>query len=150
MSDYPTTLTMHQELTAFVTACADEDELIALATQTCGCGRCNPSPEWTIDGDVITGIWIGLQHTTAPGYINPEQGAHIVRQCPAQTLREVEARRRRIDLAMSMLDDPPTEDDGPHAAIAYGMFSLYALNILSIEAKVYAGQPGYRAEWGIR
>lgn len=86
------------ELVAFVRARFDEHEQTALATQTCGCGRCEMSLAWTIDDDGIDPLGVGLRHTVAPGYINPEQGAHIVHNDPARVLRRIEADRRIVDL----------------------------------------------------
>ncbi|MER7167006.1 DUF6221 family protein [Micromonospora sp. NPDC000207] len=84
-----------------------------------------------------------------PGYINPDAiGAHMALNDPDRALREVEAKRRRLRLIESMLENPPTRVDGPWAAEAYKGDALVAYGLLRVEALPYAARPGYQEMWG--
>ena len=128
------------DLIEFLRARIDEDERIALATQTCNCGRCEMPLAWTIDDDGIDPLGVGLRHTVAPGYLNPEQGAHIVHQDPDRTLREVEAKRRILEFT---LEQVRWIDEYTHTPYAEGA----EIDLLESMAWPYSDHPEWREEW---
>lgn len=93
----------------------------------------------------------------------PQEAAHIIRWDPARVLREVEAKRRRLDYLAGMKHDMGTEDfvtyDSCRALaqpgelgnleVGYCSCGLDALRdrLYKIEALPYADRPGYREEW---
>lgn len=64
-----------------------------------------------------------------------------------RVLAEADAKRHRLDVIQDMVDDPPAEDDGWHANMAYRIDAGYALRLALTEVSPYTDRPGYRTEW---
>lgn len=63
-------------------------------------------------------------------------------------LREVEAKRRIIDLHAGMTEDrPDREEDGRHAMAAQLLLDTAVDKMLRLIALPYADHPDYRDEW---
>ncbi|RKR92801.1 hypothetical protein BDK92_7283 [Micromonospora pisi] len=74
---------------------------------------------------------------------------HIARfASPKRVLAEVDARRKRISLALAMLEGPPEVSDGPEARMAYKIDAMRAEALLKLDARPYAGRAGYAEHWG--
>ena len=67
---------------------------------------------------------------------------------PEETLRDLEAARRRVTAAVTVLDGAPRiSGDDPQAAMQMWLARFLALTILVIEASPYADHQDYREEW---
>jgi len=115
-------------LVAFLRARLDEDEQVANAAT---------GGPWRQVGMTVRGQTrmngndvLVVQHTW------PQESAHMVRHDPARVLREVEAKRTIVALAVVMMK-----------AIAHEYEAKQADRILCVFAAIYAEHPDYRAEW---
>lgn len=119
------------EILDFLHARIDEDEAIAKAIHT--------DPTWVYDDTSGVG---GIVYETGDGAwiadkVGPVNGAHITRQDPARTLREVAAKRAIIDILTHRPKWVTPQDPVP----------LPTLTALQHMASVYAEHPDYRQEW---
>lgn len=96
-----------------------------------------------IDDDAAT--FAALDSTALNGI---ESTAGDAREYIERIPAEVEAKRLRLRLIETMLENPPTPDDGPWAAEAYKGDALVAYGLLRSEALPYAARPGYQEMWG--
>lgn len=107
------------ELVEFLRARLDEDEAVAKEAK--------PGP-WTYDGSVYATH--PVDEVVDYSY---ESGEHIARHDPARVLREVEAKRLRLDEIERELADDPTNETTRWLS--------------RVEALPYADHPEYRNEW---
>lgn len=124
------------ELVTWLRACLDEDERAAKAATGRDWYWSNDAPapaKYMLaadDGQIVLPI--------APSDVWPQKAdaEHIVRHDPARVLREVEAKRRILD----MDDRQPVLYPDDEAAVALQ-------DVLKMLALVYASRDGYREEW---
>lgn len=139
------------ELVEFLRAQLDKDEQVALAA--------TPGP-WTVDryqsGDVgplddcgrpdCARMMARMFEADDDDVPQPwcENAQHIARHDPVRVLREVEAKRLRIEhyLKICELADPVKHPDQ-----AYVLAKGAAERSLMFDALPYAGEPGYQETW---
>jgi hypothetical protein len=135
------------DLVEFLRARLDEDEIAAKAAQESAEGG-----EWAMDGagPVRAGVGSTLVDAGTP-YIN----RHIARHDPARILREVEAKRLRVALAVDMLTgNHPKVGAGDersklvHEGIRVGSQAV-AEAVLKSEAHVYADHEDFNPRWAV-
>lgn len=129
------------DLVTWLRAQLDEDEEEARDFNFC---------EWTADGDAVT----------APAIAGPRDGTRIIgegmpfalaewvaRHDPARVLREVEAKRRILDLhRRGESDECVVCDVGAQSCgcLGWGDYPCATLRLLALP---HANRPGYRDEW---
>jgi hypothetical protein len=145
------------ELIAFLTACLDEDERVALEATAAGASGgaehwrterveyrhadTGVHDTWVIRGERVKTPTLAM----CPIDITPRITNHIARWDPARVLAEVEAKRR-------VLDEHPPDGDG-FCGDGIGLVGCkwsYPCPTVRLLAQPYAGRPGWRAEWQAR
>ena len=135
-------MTAVDELLAFVRACLDEDERVALAAvDQGGIGRSGEkhwhrihSDHRALIGDMAGNVVIhGIDETWSP---SSYQAEHIVRWDPARVLAKIKADRAILDWCERGIR--VTEDD---------CYQLGVDDVVRLLAQPYAGRPGWREEW---
>jgi hypothetical protein len=129
------------DLIAFLRAQLDEDERVARAIEGDRYGDNDDGrwKHWRIEQEAdrewlyLRGLGMELAHSYADNVITPQRGEHIARWDPARVLAEVEAKRERIDWIEGELRDDADNETAQWLA--------------KIEARPYAGWPGWREEW---
>lgn len=129
---------MNDDLVTWLRAQLDEDERVAkLAAIGNGAEWTHQptlgEPEGYVD---VESCLLAGSEVLRPGDIDEEMLAHIARHNPARVLREVEAKRKRIDLALEIA-----------AERGHGFWRYAGEQLLKLEALPYADRPGYRDEW---
>ncbi|WP_072689300.1 DUF6221 family protein [Rhodococcus marinonascens] len=141
------------DIVDFLRARIDEDEQLAReAAQRTAWGD-RSLPTWHVSSDSMmsgsAGVDAGALNdpqthripvVSDEGFPTVEQARHIARHDPARVLREVEAKRRIIDRAQELYDDPFDTE----------LFVEYRAAILPGMAAVYSDHPDYQPEWASR
>jgi hypothetical protein len=128
------------DLIAFLKARIDEDEAAARAA-TDGPWRADPYDAMsTQPSDWFVGAPAGTVGIFPIDYSGPSNAAHIARHDPARVLREVEAKRRTIEVLVRRYKaSKPGMAEGAHFVMLMDTLRLLALP--------YADHPDYREEW---
>lgn len=133
------------ELEDFLRVRLDEDEATALGTQRCEDGRCEYGLTWSVEDGYVDELSIGIEHTSAPGFINPGQAAHVVRYDPARALREVAAKRAILEWLQEARKD--VADYGIEHSIGFGAGYFSAMKDVVVRlARVYSEHPDWRED----
>ncbi|MBT3077622.1 MULTISPECIES: DUF6221 family protein [Streptomyces] len=131
---------MTDALVTFVKARLDEDEQVAQAAT---------QGEWVWSREFVTPP--GYHHRTI-GPLEPGDSAHIARQDPARTLREVEAKRQLLDEHQDVNDGScGTCVDGRWGYPTHGGSSPqpYPCRTLRLLALPYSDHTDYQEKWGL-
>ncbi|EGD23955.1 DUF6221 family protein [Prescottella equi] len=125
------------DIIAFLRARLDEDEITAR-------GALHAAPHtgtddhgtWHANGAEVAGE--AMHFWDNPTNVLTEwQASHIARHDPARALREVEAKRRILDRAEQLHDDP----------FDTVLFTEYDETILPLMAAAYSDHPDYQPHW---
>jgi hypothetical protein len=131
------------DLVQFLRDRLDEDEMVASAAT---------EGPWSVDNDDYAEAIYGADQSAVIGggrwggeasvFESTEDAIHIARHDPARVLREVEAKRRLLDVVLPDVrnGDAMVEDE-------WGGESNMWWNLLSTLALPYADHPDYRSEW---
>ncbi|MFD5317527.1 DUF6221 family protein [Streptomyces sp. NPDC127098] len=133
-----------EDLIAFVRARLDEDEEIAKAPTGAAWAQAN----WDYHENEIGGeahVDLGTNHLDATSSLNQLEMRHVARHDPARVLREIEAKRRLLD----MYDSPETSPALPDSfnRFARDITRSFLGDIFRQLATVWAYHPDYRQEW---
>jgi len=141
------------ELIAFVRACLDREEQVALAIRDdrYGDNDTDDWKHWAVEDQAdhpwpyLSALGVRLAHSYADNVITPQRGAHIAMQDPAHTLARIAGDRQILaeyqTWAKGHDPDRATEFVGSSAGLA-------ALTIVvQLMAQRYAGWDGWREEW---
>lgn len=102
---------------------------------------------WWVDGMSVRGRARANQpNVLVIRHTWPQEAAHIIRHDPAAVLRDVEAKRRIIELHEAMRAGVDAAAGTVLAGAARIRLGGYG-NVLRLLAGVYADWPGYRQEW---
>jgi hypothetical protein len=140
------------DLVAFLRARLDDDERVACAaTEGDGWQTQRPlSGRWT-PGDGVPGSG-SVEDETGDIVVYDEgspseaQAAHIARHDPARVLREVEAKRRIVDLHAGPHECSTYDHRGDVDACTW-VIEPEECSTLRLLASVYDQHPDYREEW---
>jgi hypothetical protein len=121
----------------------NEDEQIALAIEV---------KEWTEESSWFNDMLNPLpsQRRERPGWlpmITVEDVRHIARHDPARVLREVEAKRKVIELYEYAVAAWLLDRDKPNPPTVHLGEKAMAEAVLQALALPYSDRPGYREEW---
>lgn len=141
------------DLVTWLRAQLDEDERVARATihpDHTGEWELSEYVEYGNDGDMAR--WdLTLDEIAPPLYdtsgMGPSPMRHIARHDPARVLREVEAKRRILDLhRRGESDECVVCDVGAQSCgcLGWGDYPCATLRLLALP---HANRPGYRDEW---
>lgn len=125
---------MMNELAAFLRACWNEEEQVAMAVPVGGPGPCPPAVWGTGSDPLGDRKWVLGTYTDIDA-VTPEGATHIARHDPARVVREIAAKRQMLEEAERIWNSR-----------VVGV-SNAALNIARLLALPYAGRNGYRSEW---
>ncbi|WP_329131513.1 DUF6221 family protein [Streptomyces sp. NBC_01476] len=120
---------MSRDLITFVRARLDEDEQTARSARDHFSWRAGEG-----ESKVLPVVALASGSFCIADAWYPEYAAHIARHDPARVLREVEAKRRRLDSLAEAI------------AVGHDTYDL-ASELLPLEALPYADHPEYREEW---
>jgi hypothetical protein len=131
------------EMITFVRLQLDEDEQKALAID---------AKEWAEDSSWFKDMLDPLpsQRRERPGWlpmITVEDVRHIARHDPARVLREVQAKRKVIELYEYAVAAWLLDRDKPNPPTVHLGEKAMAEAVLQALALPYSGRPGYREEW---
>jgi len=129
-------MTQMDDLVTWLGHQLDDDErvaraAVATAPESEGRWECGGSRVDHVTGHLVAGFEACWDGGVEMDEANAE---HIARWDPARVLAEVEGQRARVAVLANILNDPP-----PFAGLAE--------SFLKLEARPYAGQPGWREEW---
>jgi hypothetical protein len=134
------------ELVQWLRAQLDTDERIARAA-TAGpwLVDCETYAEALIAGDGTTVIAGGRWGGEASAFESTEDALHIAAHDPARVLREIEAKRRILDLHSLV----GTLQTGARieTVVSCPICRVWPCSTVRLLALPYADRPGYRAEW---
>lgn len=131
-------------LIAFLRACLDREEQVALAIKDdrYGDGDTDGWKCWEIEQregrawPYLGALGVELAHSYADNVITPQRGQHIALHDPASVLADVAAKRAILELCA-----PEVEEGTSGARIA--RLTIHML------ARRYAGWDGWRDEWAV-
>jgi hypothetical protein len=90
--------------------------------------------------------WYGYDPTQQIAFVPPEDALHIATHSPARVLREIDAKRRTIELCVPPLVDV-TGPGEPERSFVPGEGQPWGLDVLKLLVLPYVDRPGYREEW---
>ncbi|NUS76695.1 MAG: hypothetical protein HOV70_10910 [Streptomyces sp.] len=100
--------------------------------------------DWRYDGDhgyVVARRESDMVATGSQDYLDPFHGDHIARHDPARVLREVEAKRRTVDLLAPIVADESYQGPDYYGGVDACEKALFLL------ALPYADHPDYQETW---
>lgn len=126
----------------------DEDERIARAAQ-----RQRGGGQWAARADASGIVTVeGLPARPGepiPVVLHPDEdetSVHVAEHDPTRVLREIDAKRRTVDLCAPPLVDV-TGPGEPERSFIPGEGPPWGMDVLKLLALPYADRPGYREEW---
>lgn len=106
--------------------------------------RAAHQPNWLTDGR--RGLRYGLDDEWMADALTTADADHIARHDPARVLREIDAKRRIIDLCEPpLVEVTGLRDSEPQYLPGAG--APWGEDVLRLLALPYADRPGYRDEW---
>jgi hypothetical protein len=138
------------ELVEWLRAQLDEDERIARAA----CWD-EQSDAWTVRPPrekyerytVVDYLDDGVVVVTPENADADGVGQHVARHDPARVLREIDAKRKLLDLHQEKLEQGYSSDHCAECGFGETSQSYYPCATLRLLALPYADRPGYREEW---